>query len=308
MIALIAHTFAASVNWPLVESLAIAGGDAHTMSRRVGVYNLVWSITNSIVFAVSGTIIQRWQGGLFIIPAIAHTIGSLLMMLNPRIQPLAGVANQPAHLAPEPELLHKRTLALWLSRIALPATYVVIYSLMAMMPSLPVMQSLAGARDADRQHLDDRPRDHVHRLGRDDLVAHPPLTAPAQHRDHALRVHRHHDAASTPLAGVANHNSLESMILSQIVLGIVLGIIYSGSLYFGMVLSDASTEHAGYHEALIGVGSCAGPGLAAIGAIPLAHRPPRRRRRRQHDRRIHRPRRSPRRRSRRPLKIPPDFA
>ena len=43
-----------------------------------------------------------------------------------------------------------------------------------------------------------------------------------------------------------------------------MGMIYSASLYFGMVLSDGSTEHGGYHEALIGLGSILGPGTAAL--------------------------------------------
>src|SRR5207237_1878025 len=49
------------------------------------------------------------------------------------------------HAEPEPELLASRTLAMWLSRIALPSTYVVVYSMMAMMPSLAVMQPLSTA-------------------------------------------------------------------------------------------------------------------------------------------------------------------
>jgi hypothetical protein len=44
----------------------------------------------------------------------------------------------------------------------------------------------------------------------------------------------------------------------------MMGVIYSGSLYFGMVLSDGSTQHGGYHEALIGLGSILGPGSAAV--------------------------------------------
>jgi hypothetical protein len=54
------------------------------------------------------------------------------------------------------------------------------------------------------------------------------------------------------------------MVGWQIALGAVMGMIYSASLYFGMVLSDGSTEHGGYHEALIGLGSILGPGTAAL--------------------------------------------
>jgi hypothetical protein len=57
---------------------------------------------------------------------------------------------------------------------------------------------------------------------------------------------------------------LASMVGWQVALGAVMGMIYSASLYFGMVLSEGSTEHGGYHEALIGLGSILGPGTAAL--------------------------------------------
>ncbi len=50
-----------------------------------------------------------------------------------------------------------------------------------------------------------------------------------------------------------------SMVLWQIALGVAMGLIYSASLYFGMVLSDGSTAQNAYHEALIGLGSVLGP-------------------------------------------------
>jgi hypothetical protein len=60
------------------------------------------------------------------------------------------------------------------------------------------------------------------------------------------------------------------MMISQVALGLSLGMIYAASLYFGMVLSDGSTEHGGYHEALIGAGFILGPGAGAVGPILFA--------------------------------------
>jgi hypothetical protein len=54
------------------------------------------------------------------------------------------------------------------------------------------------------------------------------------------------------------------LVAGQILLGAATGLIYTASLYFGMVLSDGSTEHGGYHEALIGVGMMLGPGAGAV--------------------------------------------
>ena len=58
--------------------------------------------------------------------------------------------------------------------------------------------------------------------------------------------------------------NLISMVGGQILLGAAMAMIYTASLYFGMVLSDSSTEHSGYHEALIGLGAVIGPGAGAI--------------------------------------------
>jgi len=57
--------------------------------------------------------------------------------------------------------------------------------------------------------------------------------------------------------------ALAAMAIAQIVLGLSLGTIYSASLYFGMAVSDGSTEHGGYHEALIGLGQILGPLVGA---------------------------------------------
>jgi hypothetical protein len=54
------------------------------------------------------------------------------------------------------------------------------------------------------------------------------------------------------------------MVGWQCALGLAVALIYAGSLYFGMVLSEGSTEHGGYHEALIGVGAVLGPGSGAL--------------------------------------------
>ncbi|HTL28858.1 MAG TPA: hypothetical protein VL282_06555, partial [Tepidisphaeraceae bacterium] len=55
-----------------------------------------------------------------------------------------------------------------------------------------------------------------------------------------------------------------TLVVAQIALGGAMGMIYAASLYFGMVLSEGSTEHGGYHEALIGLGFVLGPGAAWV--------------------------------------------
>ena len=276
VIALLVYVFGIALTWPSLESLVTTGTDAHVMSRRVGMYNLVWSATNTVTFAICGAVIEHWRAGVFVIPALMHATGAAVMWLNRSIDPApAGVAMpdrsaEPAHAEPEPALLASRTLALWLSRIALPATYVVVYGLSAMMPLLPVMRPLGTtegtvvasvwmfARFAAFVYLGmtlwwhTRPRILLAAAGAM-LIAFLGVT---------VRPSDVFAAAIIPYAG-----DLASMIGWQVALGAVMGVIYSASLYFGMVLSDGSTEHGGYHEALIGLGSILGPGVAALAQL-----------------------------------------
>jgi MFS family permease len=58
--------------------------------------------------------------------------------------------------------------------------------------------------------------------------------------------------------------NMTELILLQIVLGLALAMIYSGSLYYAMHLSKGSGHNAGIHEAVIGAGTVLGPALAAM--------------------------------------------
>jgi hypothetical protein len=174
----------------------------------------------------------------------------------------------PAALHGEPQLLRSRTLALWLSRLALPATYVVIYGLMALMPSLPIMRNL----DPTRQTL----IGSIWMASRWFAFLALGLTNWWHTRPRLLLA-----AAMVMLiafigvtvrpSDLLHHSTfaidLLSMSFGQLALGACMGVVYSCSLYFGMVLSHGSTEHGGYHEALIGLGQVLGPGAGAIAAI-----------------------------------------
>ncbi len=225
------------------------------------------------MLAINGIILEKWTIGAFLIPSMGHGICAITLFVLFRVRrarvlrtggPLIQNLSMPA-FEPDPELLPIRTLALWLSRVALPATYVVIYSLMALMPSLPVMQGLdethktllgsiwMGARWITFLILGLGAWWH----------ARPRILVAAA----ALMLLSFVGIVLRPSDltwGFSTHADLISMTLWQLGLGVAIGMIYAASLYFGMVLSDGSTEHGGYHEALIGLGSILGPGTGAI--------------------------------------------
>jgi MFS family permease len=277
---LLVYTFVIGISWPIMESL-IASGDANGLARRLAAYNIVWPLAGAAAIAIEGTVITYWTAGVFLIPAAMHLIALVLMLPWMWAADAPSESGPAAPVRPEPQLLHKRTLALWLSRAALPATYAVIYGLMPLMPFLSTIRPLDTAKQTAVASVwlwarllsfivlalgswwHTRPRILLW-AAVVMLAAFFGMTLPPTH-------------------GRSPAIDLASMILWQIVLGGALGMIYSASLYFGMVLSEGSTEHGGYHEALIGLGWVIGPvagvlaqqlrpgevwaGVAAVGAV-----------------------------------------
>jgi len=259
---LVMYTMVISLTWPMLESLVATGLSARELSRVLGAYNLVWAGIGALAVAINGTIIEHWPKGVFVIPTFAHALGLLLLWLTP-IGPAPGTATaNHDELRAEDALLEQRRLALWLSRIALPATYIVIFSLSAMLPSLPAIKRL--------------PTSYATLVGSAWLVArwftfwflgatHWWHTRPRLLLWAAVLMLIGFMGTVVPAVRTGSLATiLTVMVASQVVLGMALGLIYSASLYFGMVLSDGSTEHGGYHEALIGLGQTMGPLAGAV--------------------------------------------
>jgi hypothetical protein len=255
-----------ALNWPVLESAASINADAHTLSKRIGMYNLIWAGTGAAAVAVQGTIIHIDPRGVFLLPLVIHAI-VIAIFLRVRSYGRENGSNPSAHahLEPEPGLVQMRTLALWLSRIALPSTYVVIYSLSALMPLLPVMKRLdtttqtvvASAWMVSRFLV-------FWTLGATTFWHARPRLLLLAAIVMLLSFVGVTVQPSTWLGEGRIALDLFTMILAQVFLGAALGLIYTASLYFGMVLSQGSTEHAGYHEALIGLGQIIGPGVGAL--------------------------------------------
>jgi MFS family permease len=259
--AVLAYTGLTGIAWPIIESLVALGVDAKRLARRISHYNLVWSGTGAATIAVNGAIIDHWPAGVFAITAIAHAVGAILLLQLPTTIP---ATSTPTHAEPEPELLRVRTLALWLSRISMPASYALVYGLSALLPSLPVMRhveiwvaTLVGSTWLVSRWLTFLilgMTDWWHTRPRAMLAAAWMMLAAFA----GVAWQPSHDSLATNLAW---------LVLCQVVIGVGIGTVYYASLYFGMVLSEGSTEHSGYHEALIGLGSILGPGAGMVAQI-----------------------------------------
>jgi MFS family permease len=249
---LVFYTAVMASQWPVMESLVSSGADAKALSRRISLYNLVWSATGAVTVAACGSIIAVYPKGIFFLASAAHVAMSMIL-LKREVDPESGHGQA----EPEPELVKVRTLAMRLSRVALPATYAVTNSVGALMPSLAVIRALSPQLQTLAASVWMAAR----------WVTFMVLGASSwwHTRPRAMLV-----AAIVLLAaflGVTLIPSLAVMMVWQVALGAAMAMIYSASLYFGMVLSDGSTHQGGYHEALIGLGCILGPGAGAMAEV-----------------------------------------
>ena len=266
-----------AASWPMLESFIAGTGEKSRLSKRLGCYNIVWAVTGFIAVAASGAIIQHTPAWSFFgIVAAGHFLAGVLIFCRTQLAlrhfndadlSVSQVESAPASSSQTTPRLDdadasRNRLALWLSRIALPSTYVIVYSVAPALPSLhaikqlsPTVATLAGsiwlmARAA--AFIITGNTTFWHR--RTSLMFVASITMLLAF-------------IGTIVPGALNHvdllPALAAMAIAQIVLGLSLGTIYSASLYFGMVVSDGSTEHGGYHEALIGLGQILGPLVGA---------------------------------------------
>ncbi len=261
---LLVYMYLSALSWPAFLSLLSSGLDARELSFRLGAYNLTWAAVGLLAAAGMGILIEYFPIGVFLIPMTTHLVCALLIRHEP--PPIVSHAAV-SHIQDKPDVMNGYSLALRLSRVALPVIYLVQYGLMAIMPSLPVikplsasMQTLVGCAWMGGRVLmfcllimtawwHTRPRLLVIGVALMGMSFMGVMVRPSM------------------LLGTGVECDLPAMILWQIVFGVCFGFIYYSSLYFGMATSQGSTREGGYHQALAGVGMTIGPGLAALAAI-----------------------------------------
>ena len=243
------------------------------LARRLGVYNCVWSGSGAVT-SPGGRVLKYWQPGIFIVPMVVHAATAVLIgRAHGRARPRrdatqapptgrpAVVVQQSAH-ARRAGAAAPRTLALWMSRLR-PAGDV-------RRRQQPAGGDADASADPPARPTAGTPPASVWMVARWLGFLALGTTSWWHTRPRALLwaaillllafLAITFRADGSPARPIRNRALGRMAHAWQVLLGLALGLIYSASLYFGMVLSDGSTEHGGYHEALIGLGTVIGPG------------------------------------------------
>jgi len=243
------YSIQSAAQWPALESLVSIGAPPEQLSRRISLYNLIWSGLGALTLAATGSLIEYLPRGTYVLAALGSAVSVALLWGRSDPAEFSAAAAQP-----EPQLVRQRKLAMHLSRLALPATYAAQNALGALMPTLAVIRQFPLQMRTMVAS--------VWMVARWVTFLLLGATAWWHTRPRLLLVAA--VAQFFAFLGIALIPSPIQMILWQMLLGAAVGLVYAGSLYFGMVLSDGSTEHGGYHEALLGLGSAIGPGAGAL--------------------------------------------
>lgn len=256
----------AAFTWPALESLACEGQPRRAVQRNLGIYNLVWGGTGAVAYFCGGSIIDAAGfRTLFVISASLCALQLIATMLLARglSRSFAGTRpasegfvvddgdRKPTTCSPIPPQTFLRMA--WLAN---PFAYLAINTVVAVMPNVAHRLSLSVAQAGVFCSIW-----LFVRTGSFLLMW---LWAGWHYRFRWLITA--YAALALSFVIMLISGNLWTLIAAQIAFGLALGLIYCSSLYYSMdVGTEAKGEHGGWHEAMIGLGSFAGPAIGAAG-------------------------------------------
>jgi predicted MFS family arabinose efflux permease len=265
VIAMVIWTLGICVTWPTLEALTCEGESPLTLPRKVGIYNVVWSVAFACGLFFGGTIIEAlsWKS-MFLLPAGIHFVQIVIIQITSRgltgnWQELPG-APTPVAVAPDHADGNLNKNFLRMAWLANPFAYIAMNTVIPLIPQVAanLQLSKAGAGFFCSIWMFARTASFIglwkwtawhYRFG---------WLAAA----YALMI--------GTFAGILLFSKFWMLVAVQIAFGGAVGLIYYSSLFYSMDASDTKGEHGGVHEAAIGAGIFLGPaiGYTALRLLP----------------------------------------
>jgi predicted MFS family arabinose efflux permease len=252
--------------WPTLEALVSESETPAGVPRAVGIYNIVWAVTNALAFFIGGTLVVQFGfKSIFYLPLaiVLVQIALVFWLQNHANETARAAAGEPIAAPPpdpnRPSPARAKTF-LKMAWLANPFAYIAINTLIAVTPGL-----------AAKFHVSPMFAGFVWSLWC--FVRLGAFVVLWRWTDWHYRF-RWLAASFVVLilsfATILLSPNLTVLIVAQIFFGGAIGLIYYSSLYYSMDGGAAKSEHGGIHEAAIGLGNCVGP---AIGAAALQFLP-----------------------------------
>jgi len=251
--------------WPTLEALVSEGEMAARLPRAVGIYNVVWAVTNALAFFVGGTLIENFGFKIiFILPLAVMLLQlTLTFWLRRQTTEIAREADEsiaaPASEPHRPASPRAKTF-LKMAWLANPFAYVAINTLIAVIPGIAHKFNLSPMFAGFICSLWCFVR----------LGAFIALWHWTKWHYQFRWLGASFAILIASFAAILMSPNIYALVVAQIFFGGAIGLIYYSSLFYSMDAGDTKSEHGGIHEAAIGIGNCLGP---AIGALSLQFLP-----------------------------------
>lgn len=251
--------------WPTLEAFASDGETPAGLPGVVGIYNVVWAATAALAFFIGGSLIKMFGYQIIFILPFAMILGMLALTfwLQAHSAEMAREAVKAAEIAsaaPHQPASKDAKSFLRMAWLANPFAYIAIQTLIAVIPGIAAKFSMSPMLTGFVCSFW-----YFVRLGA--FVVLWRWTA-WHYRFRWLAAA--FGSLILSFAVILMSPSLIVIIIAQIFFGAAIGLIYYSSLFYSMDASDTRGEHGGIHEAVIGMGNCAGP---AVGALSLQFLP-----------------------------------
>jgi MFS family permease len=263
---LAAYSVVLLLTWPALEAVTTAFARPSRLPQLVGIYNCTWASAAAVAYFTGGALYESLDAvAVFWIPAglfgVQFIVARWLAAQLPTELPPPDASG---HGRPEPIAFEQRVpprTFLTLAWVASPFSYVAIYTILPIIPGLAVRLGLSPTESGIFCS--------VWMFAR--LATFGVLWG--WHGWHyrfrwliAAQV-----LVVISFATILLAPTLAVLVAGQLAFGVAVGVIYYASLFYSMDVGEhAKAEHGGIHEAVIGLGSFAGPavGAVALGLVP----------------------------------------
>jgi MFS family permease len=246
------------IKWPVVESFISAGRAPAELVRVLGRFNTTWAVAVPLALVISGPLIaSAFPASLF---AAAGGLNAVALAF---VLPLPARPLHLDHSHPErpntQELRHFSALLLS-ARWAMLLSYTLLFLLAPLMPSVLSRLALSVSEATSAAGLLDFAR----------VVSFAVLGAWLGWRGRAWPLLLSIALLPLSFAAILFGTSLPLLLCGEVLFGVASGITYTASLYYALLVKNASVDAGGAHEGLIGLGFALGPliGLAGQALSP----------------------------------------
>jgi MFS family permease len=241
--------------WPALESAISRSIGNMRLSTRMAIYNLSWAGAGFVAFFTRGALEHFSWASVFVVPAITMA-ASLLILLFWGISQEAPASEQPDESSADSEAIKRR--AVTLLHMAWVGNALAYVGINVITPVLMRMAEQSNIQNLTLAGIVTSVWGFCRFAG---------FMGVAQWTGWHYKA-RWLVGSQLALAGsfllMLVIPNIWILVLAQIIFGFATALIYSSSLYYAMHTSEGSGGHAGFHEALIGVGIFVGPAIGAL--------------------------------------------